>query len=126
MVKESFGKPQVQFGRTVGICVEKNSQLPKGDLKRKYKCRVVFHGSEVKNQYNGQAIFYDVGGAPTTLDSAGMCDCYGSAPGDSVQRADAERAYVQASTPQGMCWIEIPREWRPESTGWVSFGVKPA
>jgi hypothetical protein len=70
--------------------VEKNSELPLGDPKRKYKGRVVFLGNQVKNQYYEQAIFYDMGNAPAMLDSARMCDCYGSSPGMSTQWADAE------------------------------------
>ena len=54
----------VQFGRVHGICVEKNSELPKDHPNRKYKGRVVFLGNRVANQDFEAATFADLGNAP--------------------------------------------------------------
>ena len=37
----------IHVGRIFDICVEKNSELPKSDPRRKYKGRVVFGGNQV-------------------------------------------------------------------------------
>ena len=48
---------EVNFGYLYGICVEKNSELPPGHPKRKFKGRVVFQGNRVTNQNWEAAIF---------------------------------------------------------------------
>ena len=41
---------EIHMARAHGICVEKHSQLPVGDPKRKFKGRGVLLGNQVKNQ----------------------------------------------------------------------------
>ena len=49
--KEAKAKGEViHMARAHGICVEKHSQLPLGDPKRKFKGRGVLLGNQVKNQ----------------------------------------------------------------------------
>ena len=42
-------KIEVYFGMIFGFVVEKNTDLPEGDPRRKFKGRVVFQGNKVKN-----------------------------------------------------------------------------
>ena len=74
----------------------KNSELPEGHAKRKFKGRVVFQGNRVTNQSWEAAIFQDLGSAPSTMDASKAADFYGLAPGHSVEIAGAEQAYIQA------------------------------
>ncbi len=48
-----LNKKEVQFGYLFGICVEKGSELPKGDKGRKFKGRVVFQGNRVEPELGG-------------------------------------------------------------------------
>ena len=41
---------EIHMARAHGICVEKHSQLPVGDPKRKFKGRGVLLGNQVKNK----------------------------------------------------------------------------
>ncbi len=110
---------EVNFGYLFGICVEKNSELPKGHPKRKFKGRVVFQGNRVTNQSWEAAIFQDLGSCPATMEASKAADCYGLAPGNDVQIADAEQAYIQAELSGTPCWICLPPEARPAS--WSKF-----
>ena len=44
---------RANLGYLFGICVEKNSEQPKGHPSRKYKGRVVFQGNRVFDQQTG-------------------------------------------------------------------------
>ena len=61
---------EAQFGHIFAICVEKNSELPKGDPHRKFKGRVVFQGNRVVNQDWLEAGFQDLGSAPAGLEAS--------------------------------------------------------
>ena len=52
---------EIHMARAHGICVEKHSQLPVGDPKRKFKGRGVLLGNQVKNQSFEAAMFQDLG-----------------------------------------------------------------
>jgi hypothetical protein len=103
----------VQFGRVHGICVEKNSELPDGHPKRKYKGRVVFLGNRVSNQDFEAATFADMGNAPANLESGRLADCYGACPGNASANADGVQAYLQARKRGDPCWVELPPEAHP-------------
>ena len=47
----------VHFGRVFDICVEKGSEPPEGDPKRKFKGRAVFGGDTVRDEAGNWAIF---------------------------------------------------------------------
>ena len=102
----------INFGYLFGICVEKGSELLKGDKNRKYKYRVVFQGNRVVNQDYEAATFEDMGSSPATLESSRACDLYGCAPGHDIEMADAEQAYVQALLTGIETWICLPPEAR--------------
>eukprot|EP00972_Heterocapsa_arctica_P074856 11047172-Heterocapsa_arctica.AAC.1 len=67
-------------GYLFALCVEKNSELPAGHPKRKFKGRVVFQGNRVTNQHWEAAIFHDLGSCPATMEASRAADCYGSFP----------------------------------------------
>ena len=108
----------VHMGYLFDICVEKNSEL--ADVNgvrnplRKYKGRVVFQGNRVVNQYYDQAIFQDFGSAPATMEAAKIADFYGCGPGNCVETADAEQAYVQAEMKGTPTWVCLPPEQRTD------------
>ncbi len=104
---------EVHMGYLFGICVEKNSELPLGHPSRKFKGRVVFQGNRVKNQDYQAAIFQDLGSAPATMAASRAADCFGCAPGNVIEVADGEQAYVQAELTGTPCWVSLPPEERP-------------
>lgn len=54
----------IHLGKLLGICVERLSELPDGDPRKKYKYRVVFQGNRVVDQNMDEAQFADMGSAP--------------------------------------------------------------
>jgi len=110
---------KVHVGRIFGICVEKGSELPKGDPNRKFKGRVVFQGNNVKDEESMQALFNDLGSSPSTIAAGHFADFYGMLEGHIVQQADAVRAYTQAPLMGTKTWVRIPREEQPPS--WRRF-----
>ena len=113
----------VHMGRLFGICVEKRSELPKGDKRRKYKYRVVFQGNRVVNQNWEVAIFQDLGSSPAAMEAGKAVDCYGSIDGNDCEQADAEQAYVQAELRGPPTWILLPEEAQPSE--WKGKFNKP-
>ena len=101
-------------GRVFEVNVEKGSELPVGHPGRKFKCRVVFQGSNVRDEHNQWALFQDLSSCPATMQAAKAADVIGLFEGNDVQQADAEQAYIQAylgsDTPT---WIRLPREQWP-------------
>ena len=95
---------KVHLGRIFGLMVEKGSELPRGDPRRKYTYRVVFQGNNVVDQHWETAIFQDLGSSPASIEAGKIADAYGSFPGHDMQQADAEQAYVQA-------WLEGEETW---------------
>ena len=55
------------FARVHGIMVEKNNRLPAHNPRRKFKCRVVLLGNQVKDQDMADAVFHDLGNSPATF-----------------------------------------------------------
>ena len=108
---------EVNFGYLFGICVEKNSELPLGHPKRKFKGRVVFQGNRVTNQNWEAAIFQDLGSCPATMEAFKTADFYGLIPGHAVEIADAEQAYIQALLNGTPCWICLPPKARTAKMG---------
>ena len=91
----SQGK-EIHMGRLFGICVQKGSELPKGDKRKKYKYRVVFGGNNILDQTWEQAVFQSLGSSPATMSAGKFMDYYSCASGNSGEQADAEQAYIQA------------------------------
>lgn len=105
----------VHFGRLNGLCFEKNAELAKDDPKRKYKGRVVFLGNRVQDENWAQALFQDLGSSPATMEAGKTVDAYGCIPGNAIQQADAEQAYIQADLKGPKLWLSLPRENWPKS-----------
>ena len=115
VVKEAYKiGEEIHMARVHGICVEKHSELPKEDKRRKFKGRGVLLGNQVKNQNFEAALFQDLGNSPASFESSRWADMYGCLPGHNVQLADAIQAYIQASLTGVACWVELPDEaWPP-------------
>ena len=115
VVKEAYNNgEEIHMARVHGICVEKHSELPKDDKRRKFKGRGVLLGNQVKNQNFEAALFQDLGNSPASFESSRWADMYGCLPGHNVQLADAIQAYLQASLTGVACWVELPDEaWPP-------------
>lgn len=86
----------IHLEKLFGISVEKGSELPVDDERRKYKHGVVFQGNRVVDQYWEKALFQDLGSAPATMEAARTCIMHGLMPGNEIMQADAMQAYVQA------------------------------
>ena len=112
---------EVQFGRVHCIRVEKNSELPLGDPKRRFKGRAVFLGNQVVNQDYEQALFAEMGNAPATLEGGRLNDWYGCLPGHSGQTTDGVQAYCQAPLLGVSCWISLPPHAIKNKKLWATF-----
>ena len=117
----SQGK-EIHMGRLFGLCVEKGSELPKGDKRRKYKYRVVFGGNNILDQTWEQATFQSLGSSPASMSAGKFLDYYSCVNGNSGEQADAEQAYIQAELKGPETWVYIPPEGRPE--GWDDGGFR--
>ena len=94
--RASGGSIKAQVGRVFGICVEKGSELPKGDKGRKYKGRFVFGGDFVKDEWFQDGVFNDLGSSPATLEASKVLDAHGLIKNYTTEIADAIQAYAQA------------------------------
>ena len=112
---------EIHMARAHGICVEKHSQLPVGDPKRKFKGRGVLLGNQVKNQSFEAAMFQDLGNSPASFEASRWADFLGCHDGWDVQMADAVQAYIQATLRGTPCWIELPPEAVPSECNWGKY-----
>ena len=119
-------------GRVFEVNVMKGDELPEGDPNRKYKCRVVFQGNNVRDANSQQAVFLELSSCPATMEAAKAADIYGLIEGHGLEQSDAEQAYVQAKLGGKLrggaktlddlatTWIRLPREqWPKEWNGMV-------
>ncbi len=112
----------IHIGRLFPILVEKNFELPKDNPERKFKGRVVFDGSDVRDQDRQVALFQELSSSPATMQASKAADAYGSLAGHSIQQADAIQAYTQSKLAGTPTWVRLPREaWPPH---WESAGYK--
>jgi hypothetical protein len=108
---------KAHVGRIFGIVVEKHPELPLGHPDRKFKGRLVFQANEVRDENARYAIFAELSSNPATLEASKNVDAYGLFPGNSLQKADGEQAYIQA--PFGgikggvKTWARLPRDMWP-------------
>jgi hypothetical protein len=112
-------------GRIFAICVEKNSELDKGNPARKYKGRVVFRGNDVRDENWDVAMFQELSSTPATMEGAKAADCYGLFPGHTVEQADAEQAYTQSKLGGIPTWVRLPPEQWPAHWKGVKDPVCP-
>ena len=97
------------------ICVEKGSELPEKDPRRKFKGRVVFRGNDVRDESHFMATFQDLGSAPASMSSGKFLDFLGLLPGWKIMQADAVRAYTQAILNGTSTWVRLPRDQWPKA-----------
>eukprot|EP00959_Pyramimonas_sp_CCMP1952_P430589 9018241-Pyramimonas_sp.AAC.1 len=76
LLPSSEGKT-AHFGRSFAILVEKNSELSLGHRDRKYKGRVVFDGSSVRDQNKDMALFQELSSSPATMQAGEAADAFG-------------------------------------------------
>ena len=102
VVKEAKGKSEkVHVGKIFEICVEKGSELQKGNPLRKFKGRTVFQGNNVKDENAEQALFAELGSAPSTMEAAKpsmrMELCLVTAPNNPMGDRHIRRHYTRES-----------------------------
>ena len=108
---------KVHVGKIFELCVEKGSELEKGNPLRKFKGRTVFQGNNVKDESSETALFAELGSSPANMEAAKALDCYGSAPGNRISQGDGKQAYTQTTLKGPETWIRIPRNRWPKE--WV-------
>ena len=102
--------------------MEKGSELPNTDERKKFKYRVVFGGDNAIDQSWEAAVFQNLGSSPASMSAGKFLDYYSCVDGNSGDQADAEQAYVQALLKGPETWVFIPPEGRPE--GWNDGGFR--
>ena len=81
---------QIHIGRVFPILVEKNSELDEDDPLRKFKGRVVYDGSFVRDQDGNVALFQELSSCPATMQAGKAADGHGCFPGHTIEQADAK------------------------------------
>ena len=124
---------KVHVASLMEVDVEKNSELPKNDVRRKMKCRVVYRGDNTRDELGMAAIFNELSSAPASMEAAKAADVYGLLQNHASETSDAEMAYTQArlktnlkqddgSVIQLITWVRVPQNrWPPE---WHKKGYK--
>ena len=102
-------KEEVHVGVVFGFVVEKNTDLPAGDPRRKFKGRVVLQGNKVKNQNWENAVFSGLGSSPSSMAAGRLVDAFGLRPNYDIQQPGAAQAYLQAKIRGTPAWIPLPR-----------------
>ena len=103
-------KQDVQVGVAFGVVVEKNTDLPGGDPRRKFKGRVAFQGHIVKNQRGENAVFVGLGSSPFSMETGSSVDALGLRPNTMSNTPTLlKRIFKQRSEGdrRGCCYPEI-------------------
>ena len=116
---------KAHVGRIFEICVEKNSELPKGNPLRKYKGRVVFQGNQVWDTNYDYAIFQELSSNPATMEAAKAIDFMSLLDGFDAEQSDATQAYTQAELKGTPTYVRLPRHEWPESWSKMKDPVVP-
>jgi hypothetical protein len=116
----------VHVGRIFEICVEKNSELPASDPRRKFKGRVVFQVNNVSDENRQAAMFQELSSAPATIEAAKAADCYALLPGHHGESSDAIGAYTQSLLrSRVVTWVRLPRHQWPTEWEHIRDPVSP-
>ena len=75
--KARYNNIKAHFDDIFGICRVKGSEFKKNDPAQKWKGRLVFRGTDVKDEYNDTAIFNELSSSPATLEASKAVDAYG-------------------------------------------------
>ena len=108
---------KIHVGKVFEICVEKGSELEKGNPPGKYKGRTVFQGNNVKDEASETALFAELGSSPANMEAGKSIDCYGCMPGNKVSQSDGKQAYTQALMKGVKTVVRIPRNRGPKE--WI-------
>jgi hypothetical protein len=79
----------------LGFVVEKNTDLPAGDPRRKFKGRVVFQANNVKNQNWEAAVSADLGSTPASMEAGHVVDADAHAASERLHGAQERVGGVQ-------------------------------
>ena len=129
---------KAHFGRLFMLCVQKGSELCYGHPDQKYKGRLVFQGNNVQDELRDWAVFNELSSSAAPIEGAKIVDLFGLQPGNIIQTADADQAYIQAKIKdytlekeaeeggkrrQVYCetWITLPDDYVPEE--WRKRGI---
>eukprot|EP00959_Pyramimonas_sp_CCMP1952_P351755 7370008-Pyramimonas_sp.AAC.1 len=115
MLLQNSKEKTAHFGRLFAILVEKNSELPLAHTGCKYKGRVVFDGSSVRDPNKDVALFQELSSSPATMQAGKAADTHGLFEGHSIEQADARQAYTQSKLGGTPTRAFPPRDERPES-----------
>ena len=111
-------KETIHIGRVFPILVEKNSELPEDHPDRKFKGRVVFDGSDVRDQDRQVALFQELSSSPATMQASKAADVYAMFDGNDGEQSDARQAYTQSKLGGKATWVRLPKEaWPPHWEG---------
>ena len=109
---------KINVGRIFPIVSEKNSEM--APEHRKMKGRIVFQGSNVRDEFNAAAVFADLSSAPATMQAGKACDSIGMLPGNQEELADAVQAYIQCRLKGTKTVVRLPKNlWPPTWSGMV-------
>ena len=111
---QAVGEPKsrgekVHVCKIIEICVAKGSELQTGNLLRKFKGRTVFQGNNVKDENAEQALFAELGSAPSTMEAAKAIDAYGAMPGNCAQQSGGRQVCTQALYKGIKTWVRLPK-----------------
>lgn len=67
-----------------------------------------------------EAQFQYLGSAPATVEASTFCITKGWLPGNKIEQADAQQAYIQAKLGGTETWVEIPEDGWPDE--WKDSG----
>lgn len=70
MYEAKIAGKYIHIGKLFGLCVEKSSELPDDDIRKKFKCRVAFQSNRVVDQNMDEAQFQDFGSALATVEAS--------------------------------------------------------
>ena len=118
--RKSEDKVHVHVGRLFPILVEKNFELDQDDPLRKFKGRVVFDGSYVRDQDRDVALFQELSSCPATMQAGKAADCHGCLPGRAWGREDMDQ--IAGGSLAGSLARKVHRPCVPSAFGliWTS------
>ena len=103
---------KARFGKLMTIASIKFYELAKH--LQKMKGWIVYRGDRAKDEEGAAAVYRELGGNPTSVQSLNACMADGALPGNATTTADAIKAYVQAFLKSNsQTWIDLPQNCNP-------------
>jgi len=97
--------------------VEKGAEPARGDPSRKFKGIVFWQGSQVEGANNDMAILSDLPSVPSSMEATKAIDAYGFSPGNLVEQADAQQAYIQSELGGAASCVPLPARGKLHRVG---------